>query len=244
MFRAFNILIEVSNDKTPARNMLGSRKNLMNPSSTSNGYVARCIRQCLLSIDMVEPYIAVETVEGKNLAKDLKPLKKRNGRACQTSKVEEVSKSTSPVQIEFKVGGAITVDSTEIWYGKWDDVPSVSLNCIDQPTYSNVTKYLTKGTMVGDTTGNGIFSSSGAATLFKASLDLSKFTVGDSLVVLAVTRVDSRWADKPNKVTPNVGPQSHIVNARTNANWKSTNNGKVIQGRLKWFSDPLTLTVT
>ena len=128
MFRAFNILIEVSNDKTPARNMLGSRKNLMNPSSTSNGYVARCIRQCLLSIDMVEPYIAVETVEGKNLAKDLKPLKKRNGRACQTSKVEEVSKSTSPVQIEFKVGGAITVDSTEIWYGKWDDVPSVSLN--------------------------------------------------------------------------------------------------------------------
>merc|ERR1712048_388363 len=43
------------------------------------------------------------------------------------------------------------------------------------------------------------------------------------------------------KQTPSM---SHVVNARTNPQWSHKNSGKIIQGRKRWFSIPLTLVIS
>jgi hypothetical protein len=246
MLRAFNILIETSNDKTPVQSMLGGPQNLMSPSAVvGNGYISRNIRTSLLAIDLVEPYVSMERVNSQWLARDLIPRKPRIGRACQATKTVAASPS-SATSVSFTVGGSMTVDDAEVWYGKWSDIPQASLDCISQPSRGVIQTYLRRGTMVGATTGTGRFATgggSGTGTVFQASLDLSGFASGDSIVVVAAAKVDSKWGDAEPAALPRVGPQSHIVNARTNPNWLSRNNKKVIKGRTYWFSDPLTLTI-
>jgi hypothetical protein len=244
MLRAFNILIETSNDKSPSQSALGGPQNLMSPNARAgNGYVARNIRTSLLAIDLVEPYVSMEQVNSQWLARDLIPKWSRNGRACRSTKAVAVSPSSS-TSVKFTVGGALTVDDVEVWYGKWSDIPQASLNCLSQPSRGKIQSYLMRGTMVGSTSGTGRFANGGgAATIFQATLNLSGFAPGDSIVVVAAAKVDSRWGDTDPSALPKVGPQSHIVNARTNPNWLSKNNNKVIKGRTYWFSDPLTLTI-
>lgn len=41
--------------------------------------------------------------------------------------------------------------------------------------------------------------------------------------------------------SPNISPQSHIANLRTNPNWTFNYKGETIKGRIYWYSDPLIL---
>jgi hypothetical protein len=46
------------------------------------------------------------------------------------------------------------------------------------------------------------------------------------------------------KFQPSVPPQSHLANMRTNPNYKyTTKDGKEMEGRLRWFSIPVTVVV-
>ncbi|CAM9152667.1 unnamed protein product, partial [Discosporangium mesarthrocarpum] len=57
MLRAFNILVEASDSKSPEQKLLGSRVDLFNPSSKGNGHITRNIRLTLMLVDAVQPYV-------------------------------------------------------------------------------------------------------------------------------------------------------------------------------------------
>ena len=79
--------------------------------------------------------------------------------------------------------------------------------------------------------------------LFRSSISLKNMQQGDKIVVMASAKVDQSWAKQNSNVKPNMSPQSHIVNARTDPNYHHESNGKHIQGRIDWFSVPLTVVV-
>lgn len=63
------------------------------------------------------------------------------------------------------------------------------------------------------------------------------------LFVMARAKVDQAWARQPRPATPNLPPQSHVANQRTNASWDKTNNGHNVRGRLFWYSKPVRVTI-
>jgi hypothetical protein len=80
--------------------------------------------------------------------------------------------------------------------------------------------------------------------VFQATVDISTFTLGDEVIVLAKAKVDQSWLQQPTDFALQVLPQSHMVNARTNSSWFRENNGNIVQGRDEWYSAiPLTLII-
>jgi hypothetical protein len=245
--RAFNMLVESSDNKIPPENALGTSQDLLKHDSAGTGYVSRNIRLSLLSAELVEPYVAITEVNELVLADDLVPTVDRSERSCQKTKTVSVPANSRKVVVQWSVGGALTVDSTQIWYGKWSDVPMDKLDCLSQPEMKDVESLLQSGTSIGSAQGTGRFHPGDVSqSPFSASLEISKFSVGDQLVVLASARVDQNWLTTTprERVRPAVAPQSHVVNSRTNASWRFENDdGKVVWGRLDWFSAPLTIVL-
>jgi hypothetical protein len=167
----------------------------------------------------------------------------------------KVPESLTEVAVEWTVGGALEIDETSLYYGNWNGVADVG--CLSQPP-SNLTSILVPGLLQTQSSGTGYFSQFGVSPLstsatgesilgpvFKAIVDLSHFAVGDEVVVLVKARVDQSWVQQPNGIAPQVQPQAHIVNARTNPDWYHQSNGKIIQGRQDWYSTiPLTLVIS
>ncbi|KAI2511738.1 Zinc carboxypeptidase [Fragilaria crotonensis] len=80
--------------------------------------------------------------------------------------------------------------------------------------------------------------------IFSAVVDVSSLRAGETLSIIASSRVDRSWAMRPNSdVKPDVPPQSHVVNARTNPDWNFESAGKRVKGRLDWFSIPVSIVV-
>jgi Zinc carboxypeptidase len=244
--RVFNILVETSFLKNPLRIQLGTDNNVLSPTSRGNGHVPRNIRVSLLTADLVEPYVTIRSINSKKRERDLIPLQSRNGLSCRTksSNIVDVSLSTTKfVKVQWIVGGGLSVNSTKMWHAKWDDVPS--LYCLTQPP-ATITNQMKAGTMIGSTAGNGRYTASGKPTVFQASFDItaSGYSVGDEIVILISTTVDQKWKQGVASMGPNISPQSHIVNARTNTSWYYSNsNDYRVQGRVQWFSTPLTIKI-
>ena len=247
--RVFNMLIETSNDKIPRKSDLGTSLDIMSNSPDGNGHVARNIRLALLAAELVEPYVVIRSVNELDLTDDLVPLTEDQSdpRTCQTTKTVAVPHNSRKAVVRWTVGGALTVDETSLWYTKWTKELEVALgDCSAQPN-ENVVAMLAEATAIGATSGATQFAANAPFPPFAASFDLSSFAAGDKLAVFARARVDQDWASlqpQPQPL-PNVPPQSHIVNARTNPDWRHERaDGKVIQGRLDWYSVPLTIVLT
>jgi len=219
----------------------------------------------LLSAELVEPYVSVVAVNELVLADDLPPRRSREGRTCQKQSIL-IAKDATDIEIQFSVGGAMTVDDVSLWWAKWDDIAEDELDCLSQPFLIDG---FHKGVMAGPTNGTGYFSiqgshprprssessssnanaGTGTATLgpiFKGRIFLDRkhgLQPWDKLVVLASARVDQQWTTTRSNVSPKLDPQSHIVNARTNEDWYHESNGKRIRGRLDWYSAPLTIVI-
>ena len=253
--RVFNMLVETSNQKEPRGSTLGTSLDVFNANTTGNGHVSRNIRLSLLATDAVQPYVAISGVNDVSLTEDVVPLMQEADRSCQSTKAVMVPGNQQDLMIRWTVGGSFEIDSTELWYAKWDDVPQEILNCVDQPKKEDIEAHFTSASLVGDNKGTGYFSQAGPSPLlsgrnkeamgpiFQATLDVSKFNKHDKLIVIATARVDQSWTMQPTDFQPNSPPQSHVVNARTNPNWHHESAGKIIQGRLDWFSSPLTVVV-
>jgi hypothetical protein len=243
MLRDFNILVEISNDKSPAASTLGSSAQVLSRASSGNGYVSRVLRIAIMSAELVEPYVKLASVNGKSLKQDIVPAERRNGLQCQHTRQVTIQ-SPKSISLAWQVGGAMTVDLTRIWFAKRTDATVSKLDCISQPDINYVKRRFAQGTVTSATKGLGLFSSQSAAgTLFRGTIDLSGFQSGDSILVLVSAQVDQGWRSVPANASPNGPPRSHIVNARTNPNWYYTSNGKVIEGRLDWFSIPYTINI-
>jgi hypothetical protein len=249
--RIFNMLIETSDDKEPHLH-LGNSLDVLNHETIGNGHISRNIRLALLAAELVEPYVSIFKVNQLTLSDDIVPLSEPSERNCKKNKLVMTAKNAKEVLIEWTVGGAMTIDNTELWYAKWDDIKSDQLHCMQQPTDMDGFK---KGAIIGATNGTGYFSPAGPSPTPKADqpngpIFTGKITIPegikalDQLVVIVSAKVDQDWKNAPaEKFAPDMAPQSHIANARTNPDWHHESAGKYIKGRLQWFSRPLTIVI-
>lgn len=243
--RMFNILIEASDDKTPADDDLGSSLGIMYSNGEGNGHIARNIRLALLSAELVEPYVSITKVNGLKMSDDIVPLTDRGGKSCQRTKTVRIPSSSNEVLVEWTVGGALEINDVSLWYARWNDVAELNFDCLRQPSMQDISKYFKKAKIIGPAAGTTAFSDKGAPGSFVAAIDRTSFEMDEMIAVVASARVDQSWATMAQNASP-VGlfPQSHIVNARTNPNWFHESNGYIIQGRLDWFSIPLTIFIS
>ena len=257
MLRAFNMLIETSNQKIPQTHLGTSQDLLDDTSSTHNGHVARNIRLALMAIELVEPYISIWGVDYIPLENDIVPMTTHTSRASKRSKVMQIPGDRQEITVSWFVGGGFDVASTNILYAKWDDVPAV-IDGSSQPSTANMgTAFKTTRASHGPTRWKegwqfdetkkheGWNSDLTGYPMFNATIDLTEFRPGDQIAVFVTAQVDQGWTTQSNGVSPKgIGPMSHIVNARTNSEWRHESAGKVIQGRKDWFSIPLTLLIS
>lgn len=253
--RVFNMLVETSDNKTPRKSELGTSLDVLDRSTTGNGHVSRNIRLALLAAEMVQPYAAIVAVNRLPLSDDVLPMMKREATSCMDDKAVMVAKNARIVDVEWQVGGAMTVDKTELWYAKWDEV-SDSVDCWNPPT--DTSSFQKAQSFKDVVSGTGFFSVRGShpspdeslsgtspslGPLFRATIPLDSMKQGDKIIVLASATVDQSWKKQPKDFAPDVPPQSHIVNARTDPNYHHESNGKHIHGHVEWYSLPLTIVI-
>lgn len=264
--RAFNMLVETSKLKTPDKYMLGSDWEVLKKDQGEGmGHISRNIRLALMAVEVVEPYISIVSVENKYLQDDVVPHRKRTDRTCMKDRAATVPQTGIVLEnegtfIEWTIGGAFRVNETGVLYGKWEDMPA-SFDGSMQPTIDDLEKFhssTVKRVLLHETHHNTRWSSAFEEDIisnsdphifgpsFSITIDLHEFDVGDRIVVMAYAIVDQSWVNMPvNKVygPHHKPPQSHIANVRTNPDWFFESFGKAVQGRLSWFSPPLTLNV-
>jgi len=262
--RVFNMLVETSDDKTPYPNELGTSLDVLSAETSKNGHISRNIRLALLAAELVQPYVSFLGINDQIFPDDLPPLRSRKGRACQKYEHLLYVKDDTEVEIHFSVGGALHINDVSLWFAKWDDIPEDQLDCLSQPRSMDGFQ---KGKIIGSKDGTGYFSEAGSnprprgssstggltdatiGPIFGGRISILKtFKPGDKIVVLASALVDQEWAHSRSNTKPDVGPQSHVVNARTNPNWyhestASDGSKRRIQGRKDWFSTPLTIVI-
>lgn len=242
--RVFNMLVETSTDKIPASSKLGTSKDVLDKNTSGNGHVSRNIRLAMAAIDLVEPYLSIVGVDAASIVGDFAPLKRPS---CDTLPSIVVGADTKKVTIYWTVGGAIEIDETRVWVANAKNVDLTILQgCAKQPITTAIMQAFTGGST---STGVGFLAEGGpnpahSSTVgprFSATIDLPLVNGSDEFLVLVSARVDSSWASEPSTFAPDLPPQSHLANVRTNPSWKHVNANKVVQGRLNWFSVPIRI---
>jgi hypothetical protein len=253
--RAFNMLVETSHMKIPPKNMLGNSKDVLSKDTSGNGHVSRNIRLALLSADLVEPYVSIVAVNDLALSDDIVPLVERN---CGTAaKRVMVPKNVDQITIEWTVGGALEIDETVLWVSK--TVPDGTIDCLGQPPRETIEASFQRVEPNGATSGSGYFAMKGPSPhprisstdsepslgpVFSATVDISSMKAGEKVTVITSARVDHSWTKRPaSNVGPDMAPQAHVVNARTNPDWHFESSGKFVKGRLDWFSIPIQIVL-
>jgi len=242
--RMLNTLVEASDEKTPDAASVGTRKNLFNNAEVGNGHLVRNTRLSLLMVDIVQPYVTILSVNSQTLH-DIIPKQQANLKA-QTINVS----FSQPTTITWKVGGAITVDETFILHTSSNQYKPVSLNrflqrltCSKDSSSVPKLQFQKSQHLSGITQWHPDYSDKNS-TSFSTALSLSpRYKIGDSVTIHAVAKVDQDWMNQENNVKPNLSPQSHVVNSRTNAAWNYNNAGKSIKGQLYWLSKRIVVNI-
>jgi hypothetical protein len=218
-------LLEVSHDKVPEQKNLG-RKNvdcLLNLRSNAffnriaknkkvclddyiDGYIPRIIRLSLTLIDILHPYVTFTT--------------------------QIVNKSE--YKVIWTVGGAINVDSTYLLYDYFDQQPDkafmAKLNANnDLKSLKQILKRSSKN-MNGKAVWNIEYSNKDHFIHEFKNVRGNGNGNKKYLVFVCVAKVDKSWSKK-NHPDPDVNPQTHIANFRTNSGYKASNGGYKIHGQ-------------
>lgn len=252
--RAFNMLIETSDRKIP-QSHLGSNRNILDDNQHEyNGHVSRNIRLALMAIELVQPYVSFWGVNKVPLQNDVVPSMRRKGQNLIDSKIMLIPPGQKLTTIAWTVGGGITVDNTKLVYGKLDDNTQIVIDPEDKDfdlgafseKVSAVSSGPTRWQSKWQTSFEGLPSGweDQGQPLYFASIDTSQLNQGDKIIAYAVASFDQNWKQVPNKAEPeNVKPLSHVVNARTNPEWRHENAGKIIQGKIEFVSLPMVLII-
>jgi len=234
-----------------ALSLYTSIRDGVNQNKTDNSMKGN-VRLALASVDMVQPYVNIFGVNNLALADDVVPLTRQASEACHSSKSVIASARDSTLTIEWTVGGGLYVDYTEL---KWAKNYKKSMDCLMQPTEEELSEFELSNT-IEQPGGHGYFADNGAepspdgsttrpgdimGPIFRAHIDVSDLKAGDEITILALARLDQNWnfahAEGDNSITP----QSHLVHARTNPDWNHEHAGKIIKGRLNWYSVPIKI---
>jgi hypothetical protein len=228
--RAFNMLVETSDQKDPVASSLGGTADLFDPHSPESGHVARNIRLALMMADIVQPHVAWSI----NLEDTVDSL------------------TSGPRVFHWQVQGAFSADTTWLYFGKWPRETSVSLDesegfLLDEASKAELDRIAEYSSFrTPDQSGAAYWGSAGSLGSptedFTAELDFSKLTPGEYFVIAAAI-VDQSWSHNSDSVYPSLPPQSHVVNARTNPSWSKSIDGRKVNGRLNWYSLPISITI-
>eukprot|EP00956_Cyclotella_meneghiniana_P040950 scaffold210252_cov125-Cyclotella_meneghiniana.AAC.1 len=237
------------------------------------------VRMSLAAIDLVQPYTHIKAIAGVELRDDIVPQSPRFDDACIHNKAMILPESPSMknITVTWTVGGAINVDETTVMYGEWSVLDKKIFNCVTRPTKQELDAFFsilrdvevmegeTEEQMETDVTFAPVQSgitrwhpkhidgdtAVRPETTFSLSLDLSRYKRGDVISIFTLARVDQKWVrgyfSEEGQSSP---PQSNIVNARTNPEWKilqpemdSTERQSSIKGQLDFFSVPVTVEI-
>jgi hypothetical protein len=218
--KSIMFLLEVSHEKDPQQVTLGRmnldciinlRSNAFFNEITPNkqlclddyidGYVPRIIRLSLTLIDLLSPYVNYRTKENQD-----------------------------EIEVEWAVGGSINVDSTYIVYDYFENDDSKEKsdcfkNKFDSDDLESIKKKLKFQTK--SVCGKGIWNVEYTAKdNFKQTL---KKKENFTLVFMIIANVDKSWGQR-NNPDPDINPQTHIANLRTNANYKASNHQFELKG--------------
>jgi len=224
--KSIMFLLEVSNEKTPEQKLLG-RKNkhcLMNTRHNAffsdiakniekckedliDGYVPRIIRISLLLIDILQPYVNFRQKVNDN-----------------------------DLIVEWTVGGAISVDETFILYNFFEIVPDEKIinEILSEKIPQNTMKYLNHKTSIKK--GKAIWDKNFTEKDYFSETIENPAKGGKILIYIIYAKVDQNWG-KQNIPDPDVPPQTHITNIRTNDEYKAANNDFEIKGRSYFISN-------
>uniref|UniRef100_K3WZB6 Peptidase M14 domain-containing protein n=1 Tax=Globisporangium ultimum (strain ATCC 200006 / CBS 805.95 / DAOM BR144) TaxID=431595 RepID=K3WZB6_GLOUD len=132
--------------------------------------------------------------------------------------------------LQWEVSGSITVDSTRLQVSQSPDFSSAA----DTTVQAGVTRWYHPDFKTSTSTNKGLFTES------------VTFAAPGKYYVRAVASVDKDWAAQEtgaNIPVPNVKPQTHVVNARTNPMWNYEFNGRKVTGKTEWTSPVLDVVV-
>ena len=145
------------------------------------------------------------------------------------------------------------MDETFLIYGPWSQLPKY-FDSIRQLKKVQIEKILNDQTFSKSEIQSGTTkwlqddNYIGAEQEFSAKLNLKNFSIGTKIAVYVVAKVDQSWQNRPTAVWPDVSPQSHLANGRTNTGYvakkSSGSYNRIVQGRQLWISIPLTIVIT
>jgi len=237
--RAFNILIETSNSKQPQSNTLGSDEELFFYNGQGNGHIPRNVRLVLMITDLVQPHLPWKSGPGlERTGWNFAPTSNwyYSGQVSRTS--DSLSTQTT---FEWGVWGAMSVDETSLFLGVWQSSfdeynDAISADCLIQSEGVS---------SICQTSGDGRWGHPDTREehpSFFCEVDWGMMEDGEYFLI-AKAKVDQNWKTQPRTHYPNLPPQSHIVNARTNTDWDMQSNGHRVKGTLEWYSFPMKISV-
>ncbi|CAM9676449.1 unnamed protein product, partial [Phaeothamnion confervicola] len=214
MLRTLNILVETSDNKSPALDTLGSTVDIFNPASPGNGHVQRNMRLSLMVIDIVQPYV----------------------------EWTDASLDTTDAILHWRVSGCMWVDSTFLRWGPvaFDGTGLLARTAAAAEAAAEAGGGAA-GPKAGATAaqsgtcrwGENMARQKTMGNKFLATLPVETMADG-AYYVAAAAVVDKTWAMSVQPVWPDGKPQSHFVNARTNPEWDMSNGNHRVVGQRLW----------
>jgi hypothetical protein len=164
------------------------------------------------------------------------------------------------LRVAWEVGGALKADAAEVMWGLWPAGPQrdeargdLGEGWTEKARAEG--RLLGSATAAGGGTRWGDMGADGSGFVdwdsqrFDEEGSTAEIRIGElprdvDLFVIVRARVDSALAEQSGRQQPDLPPQSHWVNARTNGDWDMSNNGRRVRGRLWWYSRPVLLRVS
>eukprot|EP00941_MAST-03F_sp_MAST-3F-sp1_P005892 g5892.t1 len=174
--------------------------------------------------------------------------------------VDMNTESIKDATISWEVGGALEVDATHVIFGKLpsSDVDNEFRSLMYRDRRAWIEKLEKSGYLLhrtdnesGSTRWGKLTDEGNAFEDFVDTPFLPKFTSAFPhnllpknvpLFAIVEATVDSALASQSNP-DPNLPPQSHWVNARTNESWEMENNGHKVKGHTVWLSFPVVFEI-
>lgn len=226
--RAVTFLVETSDLKRPHASQFGHDTSILaNDASNNNdfgGHIPRNTRLALAAIDFVEPYICFHP---------------RTGKLFNTN-------DTQGLYVQWYVGGARTVDKTWLsWHStppqKKRELDSISTT-MASPIQSGLGKWgLSNPMNVASDEGQFVAHVIPPHEILRANNQKKLWLVAHAVV-------DQNWAKKGQGYPQHLGPQSHLVQLRTNSTYQASFHPTLdpqnvrLKGRKEWISDPIEVS--
>jgi hypothetical protein len=202
-------------------------------------------------------------VNDLRLEDDIVPLRENAKRLCRRTRVASVPKDFGTLKIEWTVGGGFNVDIAGVLLAKWDDLPEYFDG--SSPPSDEAYRRLTSSIhgVASEVhffkpppfkNGRTRWHESGSypqsknkdrydGPMYISSIPLDYYAVGDEIAVYAYATLDRYLETQPEDISPDVPPQSHFVNARTNESWTYDRGNHTVTGREYYFSVPITIII-